>query len=73
MPYIITLSFRLLMSTIFMLRIDFLMGMAAIASVIVGRYLVIFVEKREKIVHKLERKSQIMKQQVMDEAFSMIG
>jgi ABC-type multidrug transport system fused ATPase/permease subunit len=74
MPYMITLSLRLVMASIFMLRINFVMGCCAIMAVLASRYLVIEpIQKREKLVHKLERKSQIMKNQVMDEAFKMIG
>ena len=74
MPYIITLSLRLVMASIFMLRINFVMGCSAIMAVLATRYLVIEpIQRREKLVHKLERKSEIMKNQVMDEAFKMIG
>ena len=74
MPYMITLSLRLVMAGIFMLQINFVMGCCAIMTVLATRYLVIQpIERQEKVVHKLERKSQIMKNQVMDEAFKMIA
>ena len=64
---------RLVMAAFFMLRINFFMGSCAITAVLITRYLVLRpIQNREQILHKLERKSDIMKNQIMDETFTMI-
>ena len=71
-PYLVTLTFKMVMLAYFMLSINATLGGVSIAAYCVIKFGVLDpINAYEKVTHKVQRKLNIMNHQIMDEAFNM--
>jgi ABC-type multidrug transport system fused ATPase/permease subunit len=72
-PYLISRTLKLAMLVRFMARIDVRMTALSCGSMLVIKFgLLDTLARREKVVHKVQRKLDTMNEQIVDEAFDMV-